>query len=147
MTDPSKEISLDMFGPYVGDAVTEQDEVEKNPPLCWCGKGYGGHDPAHDRLAGVRITQGGDRLDPAEQARVEHERMVAGAGQVPPEPPTVATEVLPLPTAMIYPSRRDGRSPHVVTLALWHCTCEAAVLGNRDCWAIKEAKRLFEGAR
>lgn len=96
-----------------------------------------------------------------DQARQQHEQMVMGVDPgVPGGDQTVLYEQTedgkfspvepaktPIPDAMIYRSRSGNPTPHIVTLALWRCTCEAAALGNRDCWAIKEAKRLFEGAR
>lgn len=46
---------------YIGDAVSEQDEVEGHPALCPCGKGYEGHDPAH---VGIRVWRAGGATSP-----------------------------------------------------------------------------------
>lgn len=136
MTDPSREVSIDAFGPDIL-------EPEPEPPVTG----------AEIRFAAGRMQ------DPAvEEALRQHEQMVLGeraAGEVAEvleqaEAEGIRTRQVthaPLPTAIIYPSRTGGETPHVVTLALWRCTCEAAVLGNRECWAIAEAKRLFGGQR
>lgn len=166
MTDPSKDIGIDMWGndvldatygdrapevrQLISDAAAGDPGEQNEPAMCWCGKGYVGHDPSH--AAGPPVTTAEIRIaagvvqDPLLQALAEHEQM---AGDVIEQSESRGRNVspTPLPVAIIYPSRTGGQAPHVVTLALWHCTCEAAVLGNRECWAITEAKRLFEGAR
>lgn len=123
MTDPSREISIDMFGP------PGEPEIETAP------------EPVAEP---VRITA---ESPAAQRAREEHEQMVLTSEEAAKTPRPRNVTPAPMPVAIIYPSRTDGPAPHIVTLALWKCTCEAAVLGNRDCWAIAEAKRLFGDAR
>lgn len=161
MTDPSKEISIDAFG---ADMFGEQGP-EAAQLIADAAEGDPGEAGEAEAMQELRIDTSGERVDPAARARAEHEQMVAHMGIDPATPGADQTaEVLyerdasgnfhpkqvtplPLPTAIIWPSRTSSPTPHVVTLGLWHCTCEAAVLGNRDCWAITEAKRLFGDRR
>jgi hypothetical protein len=96
------------------------------------------------RPAPTQLTGWGD----AEEFGLEDEQPV---GQivfgVPPEPEPVKPEPQPNPEAallmvMIWQSRTTGK-PHVVTTGIWHCTCEAFVLGGRECWAVKASKELI----
>lgn len=160
MTDPTREIDIDMFAtelfpekmmpgqePYTDAERKQRDELVAAAAL---------DDPGEQGEIEMAISSTGQ----FQKARQEHEQMLAGVDPAAPEGDRTVYErtpdgkfhprqvtPTPIPVAMIYGSRTGGETPHVVTLALWRCNCEAAVLGNRDCWAITEAKRLFEGAR
>lgn len=52
---------------------------------------------------------------------------------------------IPMPVAVIYPSRTSGERPHAVTIDIdggYSCTCVAGS-HDRACWAVKATKELL----
>lgn len=127
----SDEINADAF---IGNGLTFDDDMlreAEEPP-----SPAEPHDLPHDAF-GTSLNGWGPPRDA---------QIVVGP-QLDPEPPkpeprTTVAAGTKLPMAMIWTSAHAG-NPHIVTVGIWHCTCEAFVLGGRECWAVKATKELI----
>jgi hypothetical protein len=117
VNERSREIDFDAFGPPTAPAATD------------------GHSAT------------GGNLDPVEAARRHHEQEFEAL-------PHIAKNVTPIPKplAVIWPTRTGGDG-HICAIVGWNaeepllrCTCEAAVKGNTECWAMAATRRMVRGA-
>jgi hypothetical protein len=123
MTDPSREIDIDLFAPS------------------------GGFGDPLDSLPAQSLQAPAVPFDAAmAQAMREHEAALAADRPPAPAPkPTKGVRLRPRPAAIIWPSDRGGHL-HVATLLPTGpaCICEAAQFGGR-CWAMNTLVDIAEG--